>query len=52
MTVYGGGLRLNEACHLRVEDLQSRAYPCLKLPTSDKRLRCDLKTLHQTFRTS
>jgi len=23
MTVYGGGLRLNEACHLRVEDLQS-----------------------------
>ena len=23
MTVYGGGLRINEACHLRVEDLQS-----------------------------
>jgi site-specific recombinase XerD len=23
MTVYGGGLRLNEACHLRVGDLQS-----------------------------
>jgi len=23
MTVYGGGLRLNEACHLRVADLQS-----------------------------
>ena len=23
MTVYGGGLRLNEACHLRVRDLQS-----------------------------
>ena len=23
MTVYGGGLRLNEACHLRVKDLQS-----------------------------
>jgi site-specific recombinase XerC len=21
MTVYGGGLRLNEACHLRIEDL-------------------------------
>jgi site-specific recombinase XerD len=26
MTVYGGGLRLNEACHLRVADLQSSRH--------------------------
>ena len=26
MTVYGGGLRLNEACHLRVKDLQSSRH--------------------------
>ena len=26
MTVYGGGLRLNEACHLRVGDLQSSRH--------------------------
>lgn len=26
MTVYGGGLRVNEACHLRVEDLHSHRH--------------------------